>query len=246
MQAVAYKNGRPQKIGASGGVYSMSKLPFPKIMAPPSPHEDRGLRFSNNQSRAPKALAEHNSIVFGKPDIKVSAGQDKYFCTIESTSRHRLGANELYNLLVDPNRDAGSKKNPFRDIDRVVSREILSQDGSKQVVRVQQIGKVTVPVVRLPIRFKTVLDVTEIPDEFKSEFSLVESEAMSQFDGSWTAYEMSEKDSVLILRQDLKPRWVPEVLLKAPGTSNLLRRACAKAIKRIIEDIDKHANSTEL
>ena len=148
-------------------------------------------------------------------------------------------------------------------------------ENALRVVEVEQLGKVRLggpgPLGR-EVTFRTRLRVTEdaraAPAAMTTRFELLHSDVLSTFDGTWTLEPRGEEEgeegggggggagggsggrttatTVATLEQDVTPRGVPRWLKFVPLAGGAVKRACAGAVRRMVEDLARVADAVFL
>ena len=137
---------------------------------------------------------------------------------------------------------------------------------SLRIVEVEQLGKVRLggpgPLGR-EVVFRTKLRVTEdsreAPARMTTRFELLHSDVLSTFDGTWTLEPRIDEEgaegeggsdrniaTVATLEQDVTPRGVPRWLKFVPLAGGAIKRACASAVRRMVEDLARVADAVFL
>eukprot|EP00884_Botryococcus_braunii_P014079 jgi/Botrbrau1/22672/Bobra.0132s0016.1 len=203
------------------------------ISRPPSAIENPGLDENLNG---------HSTSDGNHYTIQVS-NANGYLCHIHLECVFRCDPSYLFSIFTNPD-----NTRIFRDIKEVTSRTVLddSTPGLK-VVEVEQLGEAK--ILWLTQRFRTLLKVTEDardPKKLVTTFSLIRSDILSRFNGCWTITpreDVSQKESCTctfaVLEQDILPAGVPAFLKHVPVLGHALRGISVRAVKRLVEDIDR-------
>ena len=92
-----------------------------------------------------------------------------------------------------------------------------------------------------------------------TRFELLHSDVLSTFDGTWTLEPRIDEEgaegeggsdrniaTVATLEQDVTPRGVPRWLKFVPLAGGAIKRACASAVRRMVEDLARVADAVFL
>ena len=181
--------------------------------------------------------------------LAVSNGPRGHLARIRCVASFPVPPEVIYAVLTNPD-NAGV----FRDVADCSSRKLLIEEKEPQnallrVVEVEQLGKVR--LLGREVLFRTKLRVTEDaragPGRLSTRFELLRSDVLSTFDGTWTLEPFEEEgggsgDCVMIttratLEQDVTPKGVPRWLKFVPLAGGAVKRACAGAVRRMVEDL---------
>lgn len=188
--------------------------------------------------------------------LAVSNGPRGHLARIRCVAFFPVAPEVIFAVLTNPDNSG-----VFRDVADCCSRKILSsEEGSGEcvVVEVEQLGKVRLggpgPLGR-EITFRTRLRVTEdarqAPERLTTRFELLHSDVLSTFDGTWTLEPRrgggeggnNTVTTVATLEQDVTPRGVPRWLKFVPLAGGAVKRACAGAVRRMVEDLARVADA---
>ncbi|WIA15656.1 hypothetical protein OEZ85_002282 [Tetradesmus obliquus] len=161
-----------------------------------------------------------------------------YLCHIQLDATFDVPPEVIFEIFCHPD-NAGA----FRDIKCVGYRKVKQQEPGFKLVEVEQCGELRVLWIHRV--FKTYLDVTEDtrdPECLKTEFTLLRSDLLSRFFGSWELRPIKDGSGKVtgcraVLHQDVLPKGVPTFFAHLPVLGGLLRRVSLGTIQRLIEDI---------
>jgi len=161
-------------------------------------------------------------------------------CRISCAATFPLPPRALWSVLTNP----GGNAAVFRDIRAQTGRTVVKEDGRVRVVRVEQEGEVR--VLFRGVRFTTRLEVTEDEtdeDALVAIFRLLHSPVLSHFDGRWTLSPSACGGTLASLTQDVSPRGVPRAAAHVPLLGGAVKGACARAVRRMLEDLGRAADA---
>lgn len=187
--------------------------------------------------------------------LTVSNGPRGHLARIRCVSHFPVAPEVIFAVLTNPDNSG-----VFRDVADCCSRKILSEEregsGKCVVVEVEQLGKVRLGgpgQLGKEVTFRTRLRVTEdaraAPERMTTRFELLHSDVLSTFDGTWTLEPRRGEDggktvtTVATLEQDVTPRGVPRWLKFVPLAGGAVKRACAGAVRRMVEDLARVADA---
>lgn len=191
--------------------------------------------------------------------LAVSNGPSGHLARIRCVAFFPVAPEVIFAVLTNPDNSG-----VFRDVADCCSRKILSEEreesGKCVVVEIEQLGKVRLggpgPLGR-EVTFRTRLRVTEdarqAPAKMTTRFELLHSDVLSTFDGTWTLEPRKSEEgdgdttktttTVATLEQDVTPRGVPRWLKFVPLAGGAVKRACAGAVRRMVEDLARVADA---
>lgn len=108
-------------------------------------------------------------------------------CRVMATMDVPVGPEQVYDILTDP-----ENRRVFRNVKRVLRRSVVENDGNKQVVDVEQLGRWK--FLCFGGTFSTKLRVVQNRQAKTVKFALEEGGFMRRFDGTW---RIKAKDSNL-------------------------------------------------
>lgn len=100
------------------------------------------------------------------------------FCQIDARFSVALPPEGVYNIITDPN-----NRRVFKNIKEVVFRKVLEDDGNRQLVEVEQLGRWR--FLMLSGTFSSRVIVEQNRDEKLMLFDLAQQGMMKKFSGSW-------------------------------------------------------------
>lgn len=179
------------------------------------------------------------SIARGKQYQATVSNAAGYLCNIRVDCEFDVPPKFVFDVFCHPD-NAGA----FRDIKRVGYRKVVEASPGFKRVEVEQCGELRVLwICRV---FRTYLDVTEDarePECLRTEFSLLRSDILSRFHGSWELRPVRDAASGAVtgcraaLTQDILPKGVPTFFAHLPVLGGLLRRVSLNTISRLMDDI---------
>lgn len=170
-------------------------------------------------------------------DVSNCAGA---LCRIDCAATFPLPPRALWAVLTNPAGNAAV----FRDIHAQTGRTVLSSEGGTRVIRVEQEGEVR--LLFRGVRFTTRLEVTEDESDEQAlvaRFKLLHSPVLSRFDGAWVISPSPCGGTTASLTQDVSPRGVPRATAHIPLIGGAVKGACARAVKRMLEDLARAADA---
>ncbi|CAK0785742.1 hypothetical protein CVIRNUC_008953 [Coccomyxa viridis] len=177
----------------------------------------------------------------GRYDIKVSNASG-YLCHIHLESTYDCPPQTIFRIFTNPDNTG-----VFRDVKKRGKRRVLELDpAGRKIVEVEQIGEAKVLWKRR--EFTTLLKVDEDerdPNNLITAFSLIRSDILSRFNGSWSLQPILNEEEThvvgtrAVLDQDILPAGAPAFLAHVPILGGALRGICVRAVKRLVEDLNK-------
>ncbi|KAI5082746.1 hypothetical protein GOP47_0002489 [Adiantum capillus-veneris] len=112
------------------------------------------------------------------------------FCQIDARFSVPLPPDDVYNIITDPN-----NRRVFKNIKEVTYRKVLQDDGNKQLVEVEQLGRWR--FLMISGTFSCRVLVEQDRKQHTMIFDLVKQGMMRKFSGSWKieAFDPSEASS---------------------------------------------------
>ena len=197
--------------------------------------------------------------------LTVSNGPRGHLARIRCVAFFPVSPEVIYSVLTNPDNsgvfrdvaDCHSRK--LLSEERASPTDESRRNSLLRVVEVDQLGRVRLggpgPLGR-EITFRTRLRVTEdargAPARMTTRFELLQSDVLSTFDGTWTLEPRREGGeegeegegasggriaTAATLEQDVTPRGIPRWLKFVPLASGAIKRACAGAVRRMVEDL---------
>lgn len=122
---------------------------------------------------------------------------------------------------------------------------MISTEGAKKVVEVEQLGHVRLLFknVSFTTRLRVTEDATGAPDRYVSAFHLLSSPVLAAFDGEWVMRPDGHGGSNVTLTQDVTPRGVPPWMKRVPVVGGAIKGACARAVERVLADLGRVADA---
>lgn len=159
-----------------------------------------------------------------------------YLCHIFCETVFPCPPSTIFAILTNPDNAA-----VFRDLKATGYRKVIQEQESYREVEVEQKGEIKMMWKRH--QFSTFLTVTEDgrdPSALLTSFTLIKSDILSRFQGTWKLMPVSSDCSKTraILEQDVLPAGVPEIIKRMPVISNILKGICERAVKRLLEDVE--------
>lgn len=116
------------------------------------------------------------------------------FCQIDARFSVPVPPDDVYDIITDPN-----NRRVFKNIKEVAYRKVLQDDGNKQIVEVEQIGRWR--FLMISGTFSCRVLVEQDREQHTMIFDLVKQGMMKKFSGSWKidAFNTSETSSNGIL-----------------------------------------------
>lgn len=172
------------------------------------------------------------------------------FCQIDARFSVPMPPDDVYNIVTDPN-----NRRVFKNIKEVAYRKVLQDDGNKQIVEVDQIGRWR--FLMMEGTFSCRVLVEQDRKEHSMIFDLVKQGMMKKFSGSWKIdeFDVSEETSTgapsatkesklsekhmqmgswITFNQVVEPTFVPPWPL-----SGYVRRVTAKIVREILGDLQR-------
>lgn len=118
------------------------------------------------------------------PVLKVTQPKGS-FCQIDARFSVALPPDGVYDIITDPN-----NRRVFKNIKEVVFRKVLEDDGNRQLVEVEQLGRWR--FLMLSGTFATRVIVEQNREEKLMLFDLSRQGMMKKFSGSWKIEPMSD------------------------------------------------------
>ncbi|KAL3680228.1 hypothetical protein R1sor_023184 [Riccia sorocarpa] len=192
------------------------------------------------------------STIHDPPVVKVTEPSGS-FCQIESRFAVCLPPDEVYNIITDPN-----NRRVFKNVKEVSYRKVLEDDGNRQLVEVEQLGRWKFLV--FSGTFACRVFVEQIRSEFTMHYHLARQGMMKKFQGTWkvepkyddesgsSSLEKGENtngehssSSKLVgswvnLQQIVQPALIPPWPL-----NNYVRGVCGQIIKDVCADLQQEA-----
>ena len=206
--------------------------------------DDDGESKNQNGGDDPAAVVLERASNFS---LSVSNGSRGHLARIRCVAFFPVSPEVIFAVLTNPDNSG-----VFRDVSDCCSRKLLNEEKSLRVVEVEQLGKVRLggpgPLGR-EVTFRTRLRVTEdargAPKKLTTRFELLGSDVLSTFDGTWTLEPKKDDEegsgttttTAATLEQDVTPRGVPRWLKFVPLAGGAIKRACAGAVRRMVEDL---------
>ncbi|KAH7364995.1 hypothetical protein KP509_18G002800 [Ceratopteris richardii] len=119
-----------------------------------------------------------------EPPILTVTQRKGSFCQIDAGFSVPLPPDDVYNIITDPN-----NRRVFKNIKEVAYRKVLQDDGNKQLVEVEQIGRWQ--FLFLSGTFSCRVLVEQDRRAHSMVFDLVRQGMMKKFSGSWKIDEFS-------------------------------------------------------
>eukprot|EP00775_Hariotina_reticulata_P011002 gene11002-11156_t len=175
--------------------------------------------------------------------VSTAAG---YLCHIQLECDLDVRPQVLFDIFCHPDNSKA-----FRDIKRGGYRKVKLDEPGFKSVELEQRGELSIMWNSWVIR--TYLDVVEDsrdPDCLKIAFTLLRSDILSQFQGSWELRHRKNEAGDVVgchaqLKQDVLPKGIPSFVARLPMLGGLLRRVVLQMAHRGVEDIlnivDKYA-----
>lgn len=172
------------------------------------------------------------------------------FCQIDARFSVPVPPDDVYDIITDPN-----NRRVFKNIKEVAYRKVLQDDGNKQIVEVDQIGRWR--FLMMEGTFSSRVLVEQDRSEHSMVFDLLKQGMMKKFSGSWKidAFDASEEASSgassasnenklkekrmhvgswITFSQLVEPAFVPPWPL-----SGYVRRVTAKIVREILGDLQR-------
>ncbi|KAG0611324.1 hypothetical protein M758_7G132300 [Ceratodon purpureus] len=118
------------------------------------------------------------------PVLKVTQPKGS-FCQIDARFSVALDPEGVYNIITDPN-----NRRVFKNIKEVVFRKVLEDDGNRQLVEVEQLGRWR--FLMLSGTFSSRVIVEQNREEKSMLFDLSRQGMMKKFSGSWKIEPMAD------------------------------------------------------
>lgn len=174
----------------------------------------------------------------GSSTIQVS-NSEGYLCHISCQAILASPPRTVFAILTNPDNTA-----VFRDIKALGYRKVLQDADGLKVIEVEQRGEIR--VLFKTHYFSTFLTVTEDcrdPDLLTTSFTLIQSDVLAKFQGTWHLTPLhpdcSDCSKTLVrLEQDVLPIGMPAYLSSVPILGNLLKGVCKRAVQRLLEDVE--------
>ncbi|BBN17142.1 hypothetical protein MPTK1_7g12310 [Marchantia polymorpha subsp. ruderalis] len=204
--------------------------------------EKGGLEYLSDETWVP------TSTVHAPPQVKVTEPSGS-FCRIESRFSVSLPPDDVFDIIIDPN-----NRRVFKNVKEVTYRKVLEDDGNRQLVEVEQLGRWKFLV--FSGTFACRVFVEQNRKEHTMHYDLARQGMMKKFQGSWkiepkyetetgsSASERGEKSastgrligSWVSLQQTVQPALIPPWPL-----SNYVRGVCGQIIKDVCADLQLEA-----
>jgi len=124
-----------------------------------------------------EAWVATDDFVHEPPVMKVTQPKGS-FCQIDARFSVALPPDGVYNIITDPN-----NRRVFKNIKEVVFRKVLEDDGNRQLVEVEQLGRWR--FLMLSGTFSTRVIVEQNRRECSLVFDMTKQGMMKKFSGSW-------------------------------------------------------------
>lgn len=171
-------------------------------------------------------------------EAKIQVSNAKgYLCHIFCETVFPCPPPVIFAILTNPDNAA-----VFRDLKATGYRKVLQHQEGYREVEVEQKGEIKM-MWKLH-QFSTFLTVTEDgrdPAALITTFSLIKSDILTKFQGSWKLMPVPSSDGIktkAILEQDVLPAGVPEFIKRMPVISKILKGICERAVTRLLEDVE--------
>jgi len=128
------------------------------------------------------AWVPSDSFVHEPPVLKVMQPKGT-FCEIQTRFSVALEPDAVYNIITDPN-----NRRVFKNIKEVCYRKVLEDDGNRQLVEVEQLGRWR--FLMFSGTFSSRVMVEQNRQEHQMLFNLVKEGMMRKFSGSWKIESM--------------------------------------------------------
>eukprot|EP00250_Pteridium_aquilinum_P027712 c3555_g1_i1 orf=174-881(+) len=112
------------------------------------------------------------------------------FCQIDARFSVPLPPDDVYNIITDPN-----NRRVFKNIKEVAYRKVLEDDGNKQIVELEQIGRWRFLMISGTFACRVLVEQDK--KQHTMIFDLVKQGMMKKFSGSWKidGFDVSEASS---------------------------------------------------
>lgn len=160
-----------------------------------------------------------------------------YLCHIFCETIFPCPPSVIFAILTNPDNAA-----VFRDLKATGYRKVLQEKQGFREVEVEQKGEIKM-MWKLH-QFSTFLTVQEDnrdPTSLMTSFTLIKSDILTRFQGTWKLMPVSAEDATktrAVLEQDVLPAGVPEFAKRMPVISNILKGICERAVRRLLEDVE--------
>jgi len=128
-----------------------------------------------------------SEVLYEPPLLKVTQPKGS-FCTIDARFAVSLDPDGVYDIIIDPN-----NRHVFKNIKEVTYRKVLEDDGNRQLVEVEQLGRWK--FLFLSGSFASRVIVEQNRQEHALVFDLAKQGMMRKFSGSWKFEPMKASES---------------------------------------------------
>jgi len=162
------------------------------------------------------------------------------FCQIDARFSVALDPEGVYNIITDPN-----NRRVFKNIKEVVFRKVLEDDGNRQLVEVEQLGRWR--FLMLSGTFSSRVIVEQNHKEKSMLFDLSQQGMMKKFSGSWKIEPMLASEMSIGSRESNAPvgSWVnfqqvlePAIIPPWP-LNGYVRGVTERIIREMLADLQR-------
>lgn len=120
-----------------------------------------------------------------KPVVLAVTQPEGSFCQIDARFSVPLPPDDVYNIITDPN-----NRRVFKNIKEVVYRKVLQDDGNRQLVEVEQLGRWRFLMISGTFTCRVLVEQNR--QEHTMNFDLLKQGMMRKFSGSWKLEPLDE------------------------------------------------------
>lgn len=187
-----------------------------------------------------------------EPPVLTVTQPNGSFCQIDARFSVPLPPDDVYDIITDPN-----NRRVFKNIKEVAYRKVLEDDGNKQLVEVDQVGRWR--FLMISGTFSCRVLVEQDRKQHTMNFDLVKQGMMKKFSGSWKIEELdrsrassngdasaaTSKDDEKAEKQAQVGSWITFSQLVEPAIvppwplNGYVRGVTAKIVREILGDLQR-------
>ncbi|MCO5553001.1 hypothetical protein L7F22_006521 [Adiantum nelumboides] len=185
-----------------------------------------------------------------EPPVLIVTQPKGSFCQIDARFSVPLPADDVYNIITDPN-----NRRVFKNIKEVTYRKVLQDDGNKQLVEIEQLGRWRFLMISGTFACRVLVEQDR--KQHTMIFDLVKQGMMKKFSGSWKIEEFdpseasnkadrsATKDGDELEKLGQKGSWITfsqvvEPAIVPPWPLNgYVRGVTAKIVREILGDLQR-------